>query len=58
VKQVVLGGFEASADKYLTCGKGIDPKTNQALGGAMMGSYCDTKTQDYSHKLSKRIIED
>jgi hypothetical protein len=45
VKQVVLG-FEVSANEYLTYDKGIDPKTNKALWGAMMGPYRYTKTQN------------
>ncbi|PZV16671.1 MAG: chorismate mutase [Leptolyngbya sp.] len=56
-RQVVLG-FEASADKYLTYDKGVDPKTNKALWGAMMGPYQYTKTQDYSQERSKKITED
>lgn len=51
VRQVVLG-FEASADQYLTYDKGIDPKTDKALWGAMMGPYNYTKTQNYTHELS------
>ncbi len=50
IRQVVLG-FEATASQYLTYDKGIDPKSGQALWGAMMGSYDYTKTQDYAHEL-------
>ena len=57
IRQVVLG-FEASADKYLTYDKGIDPKTNKALWGAMMGPYRYIKTQGYSQERSKKITED
>ncbi|MEX0271895.1 chromophore lyase CpcT/CpeT [Leptolyngbyaceae cyanobacterium UHCC 1019] len=56
VRQVILG-FEASANQYLTYDKGIDPKSNKALWGAMMGPYQYTKTQDYSDELSKKINE-
>jgi hypothetical protein len=48
--QVSLG-FEVTADELKTYDKGIDPQTGQAVWGALMGPYCYTKRQDFSHEL-------
>ncbi|WP_088891793.1 chromophore lyase CpcT/CpeT [Leptolyngbya ohadii] len=37
-RQVVLG-FEATADRYISHDRGVDPNTGQALWGAVMGAY-------------------
>lgn len=49
--QVFLG-FEATAQKLKTYDKGIDPETGKAIWGALMGSYCFTKRQDFSDELT------
>mgnify|MGYP002777057039 CR=1 FL=1 len=54
IGQVALG-FEVSADEYLTFDKGIDPKTGQALWGAIMGPYRYQKTQNY--QLNEGLFE-
>ena len=49
--QVYLG-FTATAQELQTYDKGIDPATGKATWGALMGSYCFTKRQDFSSELS------
>lgn len=49
--QVFLG-FTATAQELQTYDKGIDPATGKAIWGALMGSYCFTKRQDFSDELS------
>ena len=48
--QVFLG-FEATAQELQTYDKGIEPTTGKAIWGALMGSYCFTKRQDFSDEL-------
>ena len=45
-RQVCLG-FAVSPTEFLSFDKGVDPKTGQALWGALMGPYRFTKRQAY-----------
>lgn len=49
--QVFLG-FTATAKELKTDDRGIDPNTGKGTWGALMGSYCFTKRQDFSGELS------
>ena len=46
IRQVSLG-FEASSEKFLSYDKGIDPDTDKALWGAILGAYEFTKRKGY-----------
>ena len=48
--QVFLG-FEVTVQSLQTFDKGIDPQTNRATWGALLGPYCFTKEQDFSSEL-------
>ena len=48
--QVYLG-FSATAEELKTDDKGINPDTGAATWGALMGSYCFTKREDFAAKL-------
>ncbi len=48
--QVYLG-FSATAEELKTDDKGINPDTGAATWGALMGSYCFTKRQDFAAEL-------
>ncbi|MDC0834084.1 chromophore lyase CpcT/CpeT [Geitlerinema sp. CS-897] len=45
-RQVVLG-FEASAGRFRSRDRGVDPETGRGLWGALMGAYDFKKMQDY-----------
>ncbi len=45
-RQVSLG-FDASAEKFLSYDKGVDPVSGKALWGAILGAYEFTKRQAY-----------
>ncbi|MGC9502647.1 chromophore lyase CpcT/CpeT [Baaleninema sp.] len=45
-RQVELG-FEASAGRFRSFDRGIDPETGRGLWGALMGAYDFQKLQDY-----------
>jgi hypothetical protein len=49
--QVSLG-FEVTQDTLHTYDKGIDPKTGQAIWGALMGAYSFTKRQNFATELA------
>ncbi|WP_416675184.1 chromophore lyase CpcT/CpeT [Egbenema bharatensis] len=49
-RQVILG-FEVSADTFLSYDRGVDPKTEQALWGAIMGAYRFQKRQNFGVEL-------
>jgi hypothetical protein len=49
-RQVILG-FVASAVRFLSYDRGVDPDTGQALWGALMGPYEFNKCQDFSAEL-------
>lgn len=49
-RQVVLG-FKASAEKFYSYDRGVDPDTGQGLWGALMGPYEFTKCQDFAAEL-------
>ncbi|MGL5083340.1 MAG: chromophore lyase CpcT/CpeT [Microcoleaceae cyanobacterium] len=44
-------GFEASPDVFLSFDRGIDPKTEKAIWGALLGPYRFIKGQDFSHEI-------
>ncbi|MBW4632821.1 MAG: chromophore lyase CpcT/CpeT [Iphinoe sp. HA4291-MV1] len=46
IVQVSLG-FEVTQDKFLSYDKGIDSTTGKATWGAILGSYCYTKREQY-----------
>ena len=49
-RQVILG-FVASAVRFLSYDRGVDPDTGQALWGALMGPYEFNKCQDFAAEL-------
>ena len=54
-RQVILG-FEASADRFLSFDRGVEPDTGKVLWGAIMGAYEFRKVQDFSSELVGEFV--
>ncbi len=48
-------GFEAKPNEFFSYDKGIDPKTNKATWGALLGPFHFIKRQDFAQEIASQI---